>query len=38
MGDHDEIQEVEILWPSGRTQKLTDIDIKEVLEIIEPEL
>ena len=36
LGDVDEIEEIEILWPSGRTQILSDIETNQVLEIEEP--
>jgi hypothetical protein len=38
IGDADEIEKIEILWPSGRRQELTDLDSNEVVEIVEPEL
>ena len=31
------IDEIEILWPSGRNQTLTDVPADEVLIITEPE-
>ncbi|MDP7261088.1 MAG: CRTAC1 family protein [Dehalococcoidia bacterium] len=37
LGGADEVDEIEILWPSGRTQTLTDLKINQVLEIEEPE-
>jgi len=36
VGGVDEIAEIEILWPSGTTQILSDIETNQVLEIEEP--
>jgi hypothetical protein len=36
VGGAEEIEEIEILWPSGKRQILTEIDTNQVLEIEEP--
>ena len=30
------VDEITILWPSGKEQKLEDVEINQVLEIVEP--
>ena len=37
LGQADQVEEIRILWPSGRRQTLTDIDVNQVLLIEEPE-
>ena len=37
LGQADEIDTIEVLWPSGRTQTLRDIAANQTLEITEPE-
>ncbi len=36
LGDHDSIDTIEILWPSGKSQTLTNVDVNQVLTIEEP--
>ncbi len=36
LGDADSVEEVTILWPSGRVQTLTDLDANQVVKITEP--
>lgn len=38
IGDAEEIEKVEILWPSGRTQELTELESNQTIEIEEPTL
>ena len=36
LGEETLVDEIRVLWPSGRTQTLTDVTVDQVLEIIEP--
>ena len=37
LGQADRVAEIQVLWPSGRQQTLTDVDVDQVLLIEEPE-
>ncbi len=37
LGGATAVDEIEILWPSGRRQVLKDVDINKVIDVIEPE-
>ena len=37
LGGSDTVDEIKVLWPSGRDQVLEDIDANQVLVITEPE-
>ena len=36
LGSASEVEEVNIIWPSGRTQVLIDLDVNQVLKVTEP--
>jgi hypothetical protein len=36
LGSDDLVNEIRILWPSGRQQTLTDVAADQVLEVVEP--
>jgi hypothetical protein len=36
LGEASKVNEISILWPSGVRQILTDKDVDQVLEIVEP--
>ena len=37
LGKSDEVEQIEIIWPSGRTQIIEGVDANQVLDITEPE-
>ena len=36
LGSASKVEEVNIIWPSGRTQTLTELDVNQVLKVTEP--
>ena len=36
IGEADEIVSVTVYWPSGRVQRLTDVEVDEVLTVVKP--
>lgn len=36
LGSASKVEEVNIIWPSGRVQTLTDLDVNRVMKITEP--
>ena len=36
LGSASKVEEVNIFWPSGRTQTLTELDVNQVLKVTEP--
>jgi hypothetical protein len=36
LGSHERVDEVEVRWPSGLIQKLTDVEANQILELTEP--
>ena len=36
LGKADKAEKIEIIWPSGRTQIIEDVDVNQVMTIIEP--
>ena len=37
LGQADRVEQIQVLWPSGRRQTLTDLEVDQVLLIEEPE-